>query len=181
MGTRRAAIGALISAIIGSLVGVEFQTQAKKKKVPANCSVETHTCGRFRPYSCMVDCTIAHDNPPISNVNVSHSNMDRSAWFRQVRDSSFVGVSWQYGDARDLSFNFIDFSKANFAYSNFSGTNFMYSTFERADFTGCDLSNANFSRTTLKGANLSGADTTGTVWCRTIMPDGQMNNSGCAS
>jgi uncharacterized protein YjbI with pentapeptide repeats len=58
-----------------------------------------------------------------------------------------------------------------------------------ADLSGADLSLADLSRANLQGANLSGANLAGATldgarlddakFCRTVMPDGATNDSGC--
>ena len=53
-----------------------------------------------------------------------------------------------------------------------------------ADLRGTDLSEANLTRTNLKGANLTAVNLEGvnlmeTKFCRTTMPDGTKNSSGC--
>jgi hypothetical protein len=62
----------------------------------------------------------------------------------------------------------------------------------RANLRGADLTGVNFTRANLSGACLVDADFTGAtfanstnlynaIFCRTTMPDGSVNNSGCAS
>ena len=54
-----------------------------------------------------------------------------------------------------------------------------------ANLEGADLSKANLTNTDLTEANLeraenlNTADTTGAIFCRTIMPDASLNKSGC--
>ena len=54
-----------------------------------------------------------------------------------------------------------------------------------ANLTGANLNGANLTDANLMGANLNDAknfntaDTTGAKFCKTIMPDGSTNNSGC--
>ena len=48
-----------------------------------------------------------------------------------------------------------------------------------ANLTGASLKEANLTDAVLMGVNLDGADTTGAIFCRTIMPDLSQNNSGC--
>lgn len=48
-----------------------------------------------------------------------------------------------------------------------------------ADLKGADLSGADLTRTNLKGAVMTGANLQGVIFCRTVMPDGKKNNSGC--
>ncbi|MHC8497445.1 MAG: pentapeptide repeat-containing protein [Actinomycetes bacterium] len=45
--------------------------------------------------------------------------------------------------------------------------------------TNAILTDANLTGANLTNANLYYADLTGTVFCRTTMPDGSINNSGC--
>ena len=73
-------------------------------------------------------------------------------------------------------------------------TNFEDANLRRTDLSGANLHLANFSNAYLREANLTGADLseavllkanmkdavlTGTKFCKTIMPDGAVNNSGC--
>jgi uncharacterized protein YjbI with pentapeptide repeats len=73
-------------------------------------------------------------------------------------------------------------------------TNFEDANLRRADLSGANLHLANFSNAYLRETNLTGADLseavllkanmkdavlTGTKFCKTIMPDGAVNNSGC--
>ena len=73
-------------------------------------------------------------------------------------------------------------------------TNFEDANLRRADLSGANLHLANFSNAYLRETNFTGADLseavllkanmkdavlTGTKFCKTIMPDGTVNNSGC--
>ena len=44
---------------------------------------------------------------------------------------------------------------------------------------GVDLTEANLRNADLSGAHMYGADLRGAKFCKTIMPDLRMNNSGC--
>jgi uncharacterized protein YjbI with pentapeptide repeats len=82
----------------------------------------------------------------------------------------------------------VNFSNANLSGANFSGTelgkprfvgaNLQNATFSqgtiirRADFTDANLSGATFTPVTLLGAE-------GDIYCRTVMPDGSINNRDC--
>jgi uncharacterized protein YjbI with pentapeptide repeats len=48
-----------------------------------------------------------------------------------------------------------------------------------ADLTGTDLSGADLTDAELTGATTSGTTWDGATFCRTTMPDGTVNNSGC--
>ena len=60
-----------------------------------------------------------------------------------------------------------------------SGANLTEARLDGANLTGANLKEANLTDVILIGANLDGADTTGAIFCRTIMPDGSKNKSEC--
>jgi hypothetical protein len=70
-----------------------------------------------------------------------------------------------------------------------AGRNFKGANLGGANFTGAILTNANFSNANLDktcfvdadltGARVSGASTGAAIFCRTTMPDGSRNDSGC--
>jgi hypothetical protein len=95
-----------------------------------------------------------------------------------------------------------EFNGGNFTEANFSETNleshfensemagvdlsgaFVHSIFERTNLSGANLSGAHFYESHFEDANLSGAQVNGVSWeeasfCRTVMPNGTENNSGC--
>ena len=64
------------------------------------------------------------------------------------------------------------------------GCNLSGANLRQADASGANLSDANLSNAclvdaNLTGANLTGANTSGALFCRTPMPNGSINNSGC--
>lgn len=88
----------------------------------------------------------------------------------------------------------VDVSGSNFGRSRWvgtdlSGANLSGSRLGSADFTGADLSganlsnvqggSANFTDATLLGANTSGWRPANAVFCHTIMPNGDVNDTGC--
>jgi hypothetical protein len=68
-----------------------------------------------------------------------------------------------------------------------TGCNISRANLRGANLSGANLSRANLSGSCLVDANLSGATVTNTtnlynaIFCRTTMPDGSLNNSGCGS
>jgi uncharacterized protein YjbI with pentapeptide repeats len=84
-------------------------------------------------------------------------------------------------EKRTLLTNFED---ANLRRADLSGANLHLANFSNAylretNFTGADLSDAVLSSANLKGAVLTGANLKGAKFCKTIMPDGAVNDSGC--
>jgi hypothetical protein len=79
-----------------------------------------------------------------------------------------------------------DFTGATgFQGNDVSGSNFFQANFTRVDATGANFRQTNLSQgcvvdTNLKGAKLSLENAAKAIFCRTIMPDGSINNSGCS-
>jgi uncharacterized protein YjbI with pentapeptide repeats len=78
-----------------------------------------------------------------------------------------------------------DFEGTNtLAGQNLSGSNLSKANLQDADASGAKLNSANLGGACLVDANLTGATTgsanfTGAIFCRTRMPNGTINNSGC--
>ena len=69
--------------------------------------------------------------------------------------------------------------------ANCKGCNLTSANLRKADASGAKLTNANLSKVCLvdadlTGANFTGANTSGAIFCRTRMPNGSINNSGCS-
>jgi hypothetical protein len=62
---------------------------------------------------------------------------------------------------------------------NLSGVNLRRADASGAKLRGANLGGACLVDATLAGADVSGANTTGAIFCRTTMPNGTINNSGC--
>ena len=95
--------------------------------------------------------------------------------------------SWSQGLTADLE-------GSNFSNMNWTGSNLTSANLEHANFTGANLTGVNFAEAFMWEVNLTNADLTdanlsfadiedavldGTIFCRTTMPDGKENNSGC--
>ncbi|MFN8592171.1 MAG: pentapeptide repeat-containing protein [Thermomicrobiales bacterium] len=70
--------------------------------------------------------------------------------------------------------------------ANCAGCNLADANLSRVNARGANLKGANLGKTCLvgadlTGANVSGANVKGAIYCRTTMPDGSLNNSGCGS
>ena len=62
---------------------------------------------------------------------------------------------------------------------NLSGAALAQSNLEGADLSGADLSKIDLTGANLTGVNLTNANITRVKFCKTTMPDGTTNNSGC--
>ena len=73
------------------------------------------------------------------------------------------------------------FRNANLTGSQFSKANLRGVDARGANFTGAQLSGACLVDANLRGVTINGTtQTSGAIFCRTIMPDGTINNGGCA-
>jgi uncharacterized protein YjbI with pentapeptide repeats len=95
-----------------------------------------------------------------------------------------MGLSWQVGayDENDLKKLLAtnDCQKCDLSGTNLEGANLTGANLKHAYLNGTNLTNTNLTKTDLEYAkNFFTADTTGAIFCRTIMPDGSTNNSGC--
>lgn len=182
MGTRRSTLQAVLAAITFGVVGARPAVEAKKKKkkVPTDCDQRPQqTCNTFRPQSCMVQCSVSGlPQPPA--INVSYSDMDGSTWDNlPVQDSNFSGVSWQNGSATYASITHTNFKGANLTGTDFTSASLVLSNFSGANLNSCILVNANLTDANLSGATVEGANMSGATFCRTKMPNGEVNNANC--
>jgi hypothetical protein len=73
----------------------------------------------------------------------------------------------------------VAFFEGNFQGSNLSGANLTGAQLANADLSGVNLRDACLVGANLLGADLAGANLDGAVFCRTLMPDGAIDDSGC--
>ena len=84
----------------------------------------------------------------------------------------------------DANLRRADFSGANLHMANFTSAYLREANLSGADLGDAVLTNANLKGAVLAGANLKGAKADGAKWddakfCKTTMPDGAVNDSGC--
>ena len=85
------------------------------------------------------------------------------------------GANLWYADLRNTNLTEADLSKANLSDADLTGAQL-----SGANLSGANLTKANLTKADLEGAhNLNTATLTGTIFCKTIMPDGSLNKSGC--
>ena len=102
----------------------------------------------------------------------------------QAQAKCFPGKSCILGPGRNASgcdfANSTGFRNANLTGSQLSKTNLRGVDARGANFTGAQLSGACLVDANLRGAIINGTtQMSGAILCRTIMPDGATNNSGC--
>ena len=85
-----------------------------------------------------------------------------------------TGVDLTGVDLAGINLREVNLTGANLAEVDLTGVNLA-----GVDLTGADLTGAKLYKTILSGANLTGVNLAGAEICRTTMPDGSTNNSGC--
>ena len=104
-----------------------------------------------------------------------------------------MGISWQVGAYDEVDLEKLkatgdcsgcDLSKANLTGANLygadlTGANLTKAILELAILEVADLTKAILTGANLTGASLHYANLTGTIFCRTRMPDESINDSGC--
>ena len=85
-----------------------------------------------------------------------------------------TGVDLTGVDLAGINLREVNLTGANLAEVDLTGVNLA-----GVDLTGADLTGAKLYKTILSGADLTGVNLAGAEICRTTMPDGSTNNSGC--
>ncbi len=112
----------------------------------------------------------------------------------QCEGADFGGADLDPGDAGWQNFDPVDLADANLRNADLSGVSMFQGSLEGADLTGANLRGAQLRSASLKDASLKDADLTdanltfadvrganfeGAIFCNTIMPKGETNNTDC--
>ncbi|MFM8594008.1 MAG: pentapeptide repeat-containing protein [Chloroflexota bacterium] len=109
----------------------------------------------------------------LNNVDLSGASIDGA----NFTNASFIAGKFYLSNASNVDFTGVDFQSADITGSVFFGSNFT-----NADFTDATFSNANLKQATLFGATYDETDLlNGSFRCNTIMSDGSISNTHCAS
>ena len=156
-GSRRGALGAALGA---ALLGSGLSTDAKPKKGKKKKKKNTP------PQPCFgtKECRAPSDG-------------------QDFEDCNFAGES--LGDCngcdfRDADLGGADLSEGSYQGASFREANLRGANLEEADVSGASFRDACLVDANLFGANIDGAHFGGAIFCNTIGPQGQINNSGCA-
>ncbi|MGA1546702.1 MAG: pentapeptide repeat-containing protein [Flavobacteriaceae bacterium] len=96
----------------------------------------------------------------LSRANLSEANLNNATlWFTNLR-----GATLKNANLREADLSEADLSSANLVGADLRETN---------------LRETNLSYSYLTGANLTGANLTGARFCKTMMPNGSINNEDC--
>ena len=155
-GSRRAAIGAVVGAAVG---GNALAAQARKGKKKKNKKKKNP------PQTCFGtgSCAFPSDGQDFENCDLSGTQVE-----------SCDGCDFRRADLGGTDFNEGSYQGASFRASNLRGADLSFTDVSGVSFRDACLTGANFF-----GANTDGAHFGGAIFCGTIGPDGDINNSGC--
>jgi hypothetical protein len=111
----------------------------------------------------------------LSNTNLSGADLGRANLFgvhlrgADLSGANLLGADLGRADLRGANLSDATLIEANLFGAHLSG----------ADLRGANLFGTNLSEAYLRGANLSGADLPDAKFCKTIMPNGTLNNCDC--
>jgi hypothetical protein len=151
-GTRRSTLGALLGAV---LLGLAPEASAKRGTRRVQRKGRNARQGKVprRVQALQTVCWRTGACIPSKGSNVSRCDLEDSTAFENL-----------------------DCTRCNVSRANLRGINARGANFTRANLSGACLVDADFTGATFAGTtNLANA-----IFCRTTMPNGSINNSGCA-
>jgi uncharacterized protein YjbI with pentapeptide repeats len=91
-----------------------------------------------------------------------------------LESSSFADTKLIDANLTDVNLDSTSHSKGDFSGANLTNVTFRVATFSKVDFSGADLTGVDFT-----GATFADTDFAGAIFCRTIQPNGNVDNSDC--
>lgn len=88
-------------------------------------------------------------------------------------------ASFADSDLSDANLTGVNLDSSSHSKSSFAGANLTNATLRVATFSKVDYSGADFTGADLKGATFDEANLSGAVFCRTVRPDGRIDNRDC--
>ncbi len=157
------------------------QKRKKKKKKNSNGGNSGgNSCAGtpLQPGQDFVDCDFSDANLRGENLkgslfkNVDLTDADLCG--ADLESSSFADTTLVDANLTDVNLDSSSHSKGDFSGANLTNATFRVATFSKVDFSGADLTGADFT-----GATLDDTDFAGAVFCRTIHPNGNVDNRDC--
>jgi uncharacterized protein YjbI with pentapeptide repeats len=128
----------------------------------ANAQVDEHVKKVNKGKDC-VDCILSWSD--FSNKDLSGVNLSESVFF----STDMIGANLSNANLKEADLQSTDLTGANLSNANLRQTDLTWTDFTGADLTGADLRFSVGENTIFTGA----------IFCRTIMDDESINNSGC--
>jgi uncharacterized protein YjbI with pentapeptide repeats len=117
----------------------------------------------------------------LSGANLTDLNLDEA----DLTEAHLNGATLSLANLKGANLTKANLEKAELwgaglTKANLKEANLKFAILVRADLTGANLTKANLTEANLKDAKgFNTSDTSGAVFCKTIMPDGSENNSAC--
>jgi hypothetical protein len=132
----------------------------------------------LRPGQNFLGCDFSGDNLRGKDLH--------SATFKDVdlSDANLCGAnlestSFADSDLSDANLSFVNLDSSSYSKTSFAGANLTGATFRVATFSKVNFSGANLAGVDLTGANIADTDFSGATFCRTVQPDGRLDNRDC--
>ena len=138
---------------------------------------------KLKATNACVKCDLSGTN--LSGENLKGANLDGA----NLQEANLEGANLEWAYLHGANLKGANLERANLGWAVLFDANLTGAILREADLWEAYLKVANLSRANLTRANLTDADLTnaimmkaivqGAIFCRTIMPDETLNNSGC--
>lgn len=119
--------------------------------------------------------TVINGCPIMADAECPEAELSRSQIPEaDLRRANLTGANLSGSDLRKTDFSDSNLASANLRNSDLTGANL-----SSADLTGASFKFANVTATNFSGSNLSSSNLAKLELCRTILPDGRRDDSGC--
>ena len=113
-------------------------------------------------------------NANLSGAVMAKANMGERPMEKRTLVTNFEDANLRRTDFTGANLHMANFTNAYLREANLTGADLSDSVLNSANMKGAVLSGAN-----LKGAKMDGAKLDDAKFCKTVMPDGSVNDSGC--
>jgi uncharacterized protein YjbI with pentapeptide repeats len=116
----------------------------------------------------------------LQGAELNGANLERANLiYADLSSGNLIGANLKRANLRSADLRSADLIYADMAFANLQGANLTGADLYGVNLIGANLAYADLTNADLSVKNLNTVDTTATTFCRTIMPDGSTNNSGC--
>jgi uncharacterized protein YjbI with pentapeptide repeats len=116
----------------------------------------------------------------LQGAELNGANLERANLiYADLSSGNLIGANLKRANLRSADLHSADLIYADMAFANLQGANLTGGDLYGVNLIGANLAYADLTNADLSVKNLNTVDTTATTFCRTIMPDGSTNNSGC--
>lgn len=116
----------------------------------------------------------------LTNANLNGADLtNASLTDADLTYANLTDADLFHANLTDADLPHADLHRAYLYFADLSGADLIYAKLNGADLSYAKLDGTNLDMVDLTGADLTGVDLREVRFCRTTMPDGSVNNSGC--